>query len=596
MLKKMIKFILKRKLITIVIIIAIFMGGYFIYNAQKEKAGKTGYVLGAAEKGTIIASVSGSGQVSASNSVDIQPKVSGSIINLAAKVGQEVKAGDFLVQIDAKDAQKSVRDAEASLEVAQLSLEKLKSANSLSITQAQNAFDQANESKQEAQDNLAKAYDDGFNAISNAFLDLPTVMAGLNDLLYGFNLNTIGSQVNIDYYTERANAAMNDTLAFQYRDSANSAYAAARTVYDQNFNDYKLASRYSDTVAIESLINETYETDKRIAEAVKSANNLIQFYKDKMTEKGIKPNAAADTHLANLATYVGKTNSQLSSLLSIKNTIQNNKKAIVNADRSIEEKAQSLADLQAGADPLDIKSQELTIRQRQDALSDAREKLADYSIKAPFDGVIAAVNVEKGDSVSSGVAIATLITKQQVAEISLNEVDAAKVKVGQKVTLTFDAVEGLNLTGQVAVVDAIGTVSQGVVTYKVEIGFDTQDERVKPGMSVSSSIITDSRQDVVMVPNSAIKTSNGLSYVEVISNPKAESGSQEVTSDAAPQERQVEVGLANDSYTEILSGLKEGDQVVTRTVSSATTQSAASQGQSIFQVGGASRVGGGFSR
>ena len=99
-----------------------------------------------------------------------------------------------------------------------------------------------------------------------------------------------------------------------------------------------------------------------------------------------------------------------------------------------------------------------------------------------------------------------LITKQKIAEISLNEVDAAKVKVGQKVTLTFDAIDGLSITGEVSEIDALGTVSQGVVTYGVKIAFDTQDERVKSGMSVSAAIITDVKQNVLLVPNAAVKS------------------------------------------------------------------------------------------
>ena len=70
----------------------------------------------------------------------------------------------------------------------------------------------------------------------------------------------------------------------------------------------------------------------------------------------------------------------------------------------------------------------------------------------------------------------------------MNEVDAAKISVGNKTTLTFDATEDLTLTGKVAQIDTIGTVEQGVVSYKVKIAFDTQDERIKPGMTANASI------------------------------------------------------------------------------------------------------------
>jgi HlyD family secretion protein len=105
--------------------------------------------------------------------------------------------------------------------------------------------------------------------------------------------------------------------------------------------------------------------------------------------------------------------------------------------------------------------------------------------------------------------VATLITKQKIAQVSLNEVDITKIKSGQKVNITFDAIENLNITGQVLDVDLVGTVSQGVVSYNVKIGLDIDDERIKSGMSVSASIITDIRQDVVSVPVTANKNPCG---------------------------------------------------------------------------------------
>jgi HlyD family secretion protein len=248
----------------------------------------------------------------------------------------------------------------------------------------------------------------------------------------------------------------------------------------------------------------------------------------------------------------------------------------------------SLSKLQTGSDPLDIQSQQLAVQQRVNALTDARETLADYTVRAQFDGVITSVSVHVGDVASSGAAIATLVTQQQVATISMNEVDVAKVAVGQKVNLTFDAVSDLSMTGSVAEIDAIGTVSQGVVTYNVKIGLDMQDERVKPGMSVSAVIVTNVHPDVLTVPNVAIKSQGTSYYVEIIDQPgSAISGSQGVTAITPPRQQSVEIGLANDTSTEIISGLSEDTQVVMRTISSNTTQVSATQAPSLFGATGA---------
>ena len=572
------------------IAVLLAISGYYGFKTLTAVPAQASYVLAVVQKGTLISSVSGSGQISVSNQIEVKPKASGDILSLGVKQGQEVKAGAVLARIDSSDAQKAVRDAQASLQSAQISLQKIKQpADSLSLLQAQNALVSAQEAKKSAQDDLAKAYEDGFNSVANAFLDLPGVVSGVNNILYNSDLNA--NQGNLDYYTDAVRKY--DSQVDQYRDDANSAFQKASAAYNKNFADYKITDRSSDINTIESLISETYQTTRDVAEAIKSANNLIQFYEDKLTERLLKPKSLADTQLASLNGYTGKINTHLSSLLATQNTIASSKQAIIDADRTIAEKTESLAKVRAGTDQLDIQSQELSVKQKENALADARANLADYTVRAPFDGVIAKLNVQKGDSASASAAIATLITKQRIAEISLNEVDAAKIKIGQKATLTFDAIDGLNVTGEVAEIDALGTVSQGVVTYNVKIVFDTQDERVKPGMSVTASIIINIKQDVLMIPNSAVKSSNNENYVEmpseIISSNTASIASG-ITLKVSPKQQIIQIGLANDSFTEVVDGLKEGDNVISRVISAQTTTSQ-SQGQSLFQLGG-NRAGG----
>ncbi|MBI3335021.1 MAG: biotin/lipoyl-binding protein [Candidatus Portnoybacteria bacterium] len=459
MLSKLFAQIMRHKFAAGTVLLLVAGGGYFGYAKIFSTDGVVRYATAQVQKGTLVVSITGSGQVSASNQVDIKPKASGDIVYVGVKNGQEVKAGTLIAQIDSRDAQKAVRDAQANVESARLTLEKLrKPADALSILQAENSLAQAKdnatklklsqeieyqkavEAKQKAQDDLKKAYEDGFNTAANAFLDLPNIITGLQDILFGTSFNA--SQSNLYYYSDAVKSY--DEKVNQYRDDANNGYQTARAAYDKNFDDYKSASRFSDTATIERLIDQTYDTSKNIAQAVKSAANLIQFYQDKLTERNLKPNALSNTHLSTLNTYTGKTNIHLLNLLSTKSTIQTDKETILNAERdisemnqnnplnitsaeqSIKEKEEFFAKLKAGPDALDIQSAELTIKQRKNAFLDAQEKLADYFIRPPFDGVAAKVNVKKGDSVSSGVVAATLITKQKLAEISLNEVDAGR--------------------------------------------------------------------------------------------------------------------------------------------------------------------------
>jgi len=188
-----------------------------------------------------------------------------------------------------------------------------------------------------------------------------------------------------------------------------------------------------------------------------------------------------------------------------------------------------------------------------------------------------------------------LITQQRLAEISLNEVDVAKVKTGQKATLTFDAISDFSISGKVIEVDMLGTVNQGVVSYGVKIAFDTENERIKPGMSVAVDIITETKQDVLVLPNGAIKSQNGYYYVESAEVPE-ETRQQLLASvsgtvlSQSPKVQVVEIGISNDSYTEIVSGLNEGDIVVTSTVNQSKTQTAQTQNTRGFSGAGGGEV------
>jgi HlyD family secretion protein len=273
----------------------------------------------------------------------------------------------------------------------------------------------------------------------------------------------------------------------------------------------------------------------------------------------------------------------LSDLLSAKNSIKEGKNSITSAKRSIEESSESLKELKAGADELEIRSARITVREKENDLTDAKENLANYYIRAPFDGTLAALDLKKGDSVSSGSSVGTFIADQKIAEITLNEVDAAKVKVGNKATVAFDAIDGLSISGEVAEVDSIGSVSQGVVSYSLKISFDIQDERIKPGMSVTVSIITDSKSDILIIPSSAIKTENNSSYVEI------------KTGDSSVLKKQIETGISDDENTEVISGLNENEEIIEKTTTSTSSSgsSSSSSNKSSSSQGGLFDMGGG---
>ena len=574
---KFIKSLFATKLRITIVVAVLAFGGFFAYRTWGRSEAAVSYQTAPAVKGAFISSVSGTGRVSASSEVELKPKVASDVIWTSAVEGQAVTAGAAIASLDATDALKLVRDAEVNLASAELALAKLqKSADKLALISAQNALAAAQDAKQKAvEDDLARSYEDAFSDVANAFLDLPEILSGLDEILHDNTYNT--AQDNLDHLADSIRNF--DERVDVYRDSAKTAYEKARSAYDQNFLSYKATSRNSDREAIEKLAKETYETSRLAGDAVKSASNFFDFYVDTADDAGVSEPSGISADQSSLASYTAEINTHVSALLSDTNSVKNSKDAIASADRTIAEKTASLEKLLAGADDLDLKTQMLTVQQRKNALADARAALADYTVRAPFAGVLAKVSVKRGDSVSSNTAIATLITKQQLADVSLNEVDAARIKLSQKAALTFDALPDFQLTGLVAEIDSVGTESSGVVNYNVKIGFDSQDERVKPGMSVSAVIITEVRQESLLVPNSAIKTQGDRTYVQVME-------------DGQVVNRTVKVESANDTESRVTGDLQEGDAVVTRTVNGETAP-ARGQAPSLFGAPGGARGSGG---
>jgi HlyD family secretion protein len=480
-----------------------------------------------ATRGNLISSISGTGQVSGSSQLDVKSKVSGDVVAVGATTGQTVTAGQLLAQIDA-------RDAEIALETARIAYQKLvKPADAKDLAAAR--------------DNVNKNYNDVWNAISGTFLDLPVVSTGLKDLLYGSNsyLNNNGGGV-----------FANNTTARDYRDRTAQNFDKAEASYRSLLTKYNTLSRTSSTTSIESFLADTSLMAQYYAETLKDARSAIVFLTT--NEPAYQPTLAT-TAANNVNTWSTTMNSDTSSLLTAANSLTSSKN--------------TLTDLIEGADSLDVASQQLSLRQKEQAYND-------YFIRAPFAGIVGKMNVKVADSVSGSSVVATIVSAKKIADISLNEVDVSKISVGNKATLTFDAIEGLTISGEVTEIDQVGTVTQGVVTYNVKIVFDTDDIRIKPGMSVSAAIITEVKSNVLTVPNGAVKSSGGTNYVLVFDPPLAAgtSGTVGIASAVAPIEKTVEVGTSNDTETEILSGISEGQQVVSRTISAtaASSQSAPS--------------------
>lgn len=217
------------------------------------------------------------------------------------------------------------------------------------------------------------------------------------------------------------------------------------------------------------------------------------------------------------------------------------------------------------------KNQAAVIQQVQSSLNSAWLSYQQISstVVAPTSGVISNLIVAPGSLVSgsssttsssSGLQTLGTISKesQTQAVVNLSEIDVVNVLPGQKVSMTMDAFSTKTFTGKILVIDTNGQVSSGVTTYPATIVFDTSGDNIYPNMAVDAKIITKVKSDVILVPSAAVQTSNGQSTVGVVKNNKE-------------NQVNVEIGDSNDTQTEIISGVSEGDTVVTSVITSTST-------------------------
>ncbi|HSX40209.1 MAG TPA: HlyD family efflux transporter periplasmic adaptor subunit [Candidatus Saccharimonadales bacterium] len=170
-----------------------------------------------------------------------------------------------------------------------------------------------------------------------------------------------------------------------------------------------------------------------------------------------------------------------------------------------------------------------------------------------------------------------------IINVSLSEIDAAKVKANNKVTLTFDAFPNQTFTGKVVGINTTGQVASGVTTYPATIVMDTQNDSILPNMSVSANIITEVKDNVLLVPTAAVQQNGNQVAVRVLKN-------GQIT--VAP----VVTGDSSDTETEIVSGLNEGDMVVVGSLPTGQQSGAAGASpfsRNIFGGGGGGFGGGG---
>ncbi|MDX2160479.1 MAG: efflux RND transporter periplasmic adaptor subunit [bacterium] len=232
-------------------------------------------------------------------------------------------------------------------------------------------------------------------------------------------------------------------------------------------------------------------------------------------------------------------------------TVEEYEIQLASAQASFDEAQASLDALLAGADAEDIASAEAQLAQQQLELDNARAALADAELVAPFDGVIASVDILEGGMVTSTAAVITLVdTSTLYVDLQVDELDIPLLSVEQPVIVSPDALEDTTLDGQIARIAPVSETTDGVVTYDVRVALEAwQDLPIYVGMTANVEIILGSQPDALVVPTEAIQRAGTNEFVSVLV-------------DGAEQQVSVTTGVTIDGFTVITGEIEVGAQVV----------------------------------
>jgi len=216
--------------------------------------------------------------------------------------------------------------------------------------------------------------------------------------------------------------------------------------------------------------------------------------------------------------------------------------------------AQSLQSAQTSLNnqPSNVQSAQNSLNNAETALATAQSNLDNAVIKATIAGVVTTISALPGENVSSTSTTGFIVianTGSMALHGTIGEGDVVKLKLGQVATVTVDAIGTAKMTGKVTSLDPVATIAQGVPVYGVDVTIDLPSQSVKPGMTGTANVIIASSPNALTVPNLAVKTASGRRYLTVMK-------------DGQPVDTDVTFGLSNDTVTEVLTGVQEGDVVV----------------------------------
>lgn len=596
---------------TYIVLAIVFFGWLFFGRGGSNSVF---YETAKAEKGNLVRTVEVTGEVKPDLRLSLGFKSSGTLNRVAVKVGQKVKRGDLLAELESRDLRFSAERARAALAIAEANLNaRLAGETKESIAIAQASVDQAkasydksivdlNLTKQSVEDEFRLAqisYDKASSDITSggATADqsvisarvalvsamkasLGTMRSGLSagDEIIG--VDNAAANDNYENVLGISDTLSKETAKYQYEaakiafKSAESAIASlndtdAPSVFeatgDKTQDAIEKTQEYLDSVqrVLNASITNAYLTEASLAAKRSSIDGQRTAVSAQLgsVAGAVEGYRSATYSITTSKAQLEAAFKQAEANLSIADRNRINKVKTAETNVMIQQAALNSAQANldariAGPRAVDVAGLRAAVLDAQTAYAQASERLSDAQIIAPADGVITDVVPTTGELVNQSAAVIRMVSTEGYGiEALVPESDVTIVDVNQEVEITLDAYgDSVKFKGKIVGENADQTKVQDAIYYKVYATIDIGDKDVKPGMTANLIITTASRTDALFVPSRSLRDANNKKTARVIDG-------------SSINEKEVVTGLrADEGKSEVLSGLNAGDRILLREV------------------------------
>lgn len=498
-------------------------------SARTSSEGAQGQRTAVVTKGTITSELSSSGVISPKDTYSLTSLVEGEVISADFEEGDQVTEGQILYQIDVSSMESELKSASTSLERAKKKYEK--------------AQEDYNEAVSDYSGNTYKATRTGYirelNIQAGDQVGQNTDIASIyNDQIMKIRVPFLAQEAAAIGAGNQAVLTLTDT-----EEQINGVVTAVSNM-DEVLDGGRIVRYVTIEAANPGGLTSSHSAVAEINGMVCTAEGSFEAATDLVMKADLPSSVEVEAMLVHEGDYVteGTPIFRIASK-DAENLLDTYQDAMAQAEESLES-AQSKVD-------------------------STKESYDNYTITAPISGQVITKSVKEGDTISrnSGSSDTTLAViydlSQLTFEMSVDELDVRSVQVGQKVSVTADALEGQTFTGTVTNVSLESVQSNGVTNYPVTVTLDETGDLL-PGMNVDGVILLDQTEDALMIPIDSLMRGNRV-YVKDDTVKEAEGSVP-----AGFRAVEVETGLTNDDYVEIVSGLAEGEEVYVNESSKST--------------------------